>query len=666
MPTWVGIEDGSAQASKVWLARQGDHQQQQEDWWKPLRKLDCEALNVSPEKPIYIEEGRCTADPVSGIVFYNFFRGHQRQLCSAIWFLREETSNKDFRLVPITNDTDSAAIEALYRAAVQATSSLGKGIASVLDQRVDLEQGNAKVKVVQTGNTLTMKQFPSNSWFIGGGQDLQRGYGPYVVEGEEDETVLGPVRHPVFVVHGIGEAFFARDDVKIPSLINQMNATRIHVQQKQVLLWKIACQKAKKTGQALPHPPNRIEFIPIEWFNRLHDSSTALMKSLKATTLQSIPALRAIANDVIFDVLMYLTPNFCESVLECVTTQVNELYGAFAKVHPGFLPHGGKCSFIGHSLGSVIVWDLLSILKDRDEAKAGTTASMNTQGVAIASPEKGGSDLGYQAYAKETGANQACNGTWGPSLTKPMTRTIPFIPECTVFLGSPLGMFLTLRGAHAVFDELRDVAIKQATHRVGEGKSGNDEHVDVPVTSPFSLPTGRLYNIFNPSDPVAYRIEPLLLPQDLDSAELPAPRYLTAPGKDLKFHVKAKQITDDLRKSIMDQKMVWGSLIESAVSALSTDVATTKAAGLAKPHIHGGALNFPLGGKSDRVDYSFQPAVIDNEYISSVLAHSTATYFGNSDLQEFLLTVMSEDEQHHGSLAALEEAKGNTDHAPKS
>jgi hypothetical protein len=53
-----------------------------------------------------------------------------------------------------------------------------------------------------------------------------------------------------------------------------------------------------------------------------------------------------------------------------------------------------------------------------------------------------------------------------------------------------------------------------------------------------------------------------------------------------------------------------------------------------------GPLRFPLGGKSERVDYSFQPGVIDNEYISAVLAHSTATYFTNSDFQDFLIKLV--------------------------
>ena len=64
-----------------------------------------------------------------------------------------------------------------------------------------------------------------------------------------------------------------------------------------------------------PDPPNRVELIPILWYDRIHASTNSLMTSIQATTLNTIPALRAIANDVILDVLMYLTPNFCYDTL---------------------------------------------------------------------------------------------------------------------------------------------------------------------------------------------------------------------------------------------------------------------------------------------------------------------------------------------------------------
>lgn len=86
---------------------------------------------------------------------------------------------------------------------------------------------------------------------------------------------------------------------------------QLHGELTRLLSYQEECKKCEKLKQKLPEPPNRVEFIPIEWYDKVRSPSHALMTSLNAVTLKSIPALRSIANDVIFDVLMYLTPEFC-------------------------------------------------------------------------------------------------------------------------------------------------------------------------------------------------------------------------------------------------------------------------------------------------------------------------------------------------------------------
>jgi len=672
MPTWEHIEDASAVAQAVWLTRPSDLADGTTTapaaaatttaadalTWKPLRKTDCQALNtlVAAQEhddtddyatTVYIEGGRSTADPVNGTVQHNFFRGAERTLVKAVWFILEEKSSSVTLLTPTASPSDQDKIEELYQKAVQAGSSLGTGIASVLDQHVLLSDESKVMVVKSSGGTVSMKKVP-NGWFSSH-LDLQRGYGEYTVEGEDNEMALGPVKHLCFVVHGIGEALFSRDDFKISrfstpiaSIISNMNKTRISIQKRQVDDWKKQCAAAVRNGLPRPLPPARIELLPIEWFSQMHDSSSSLMKSLQAATLTTIPALRAIANDVVFDVLMYLTPAFCEAVLHTVTDQINELYGAFQQVHPEFIPGGGKCSLIGHSLGSVICWDLLSILKEKSllaQAKSsGSDSSADDplvcHGVSVASEVS--VEIGYQMYAKQAHANKARNGTWGPSLTKTLDASIPFVPECTILLGSPLGIFLTLRGAHPVFDQFRKAAAEEAQIKADAAQPGMDAPTEIPITSTFSLPTTSLYNIFHPSDPVAYRIEPLLLPQDIPADKVPPPVYLTAPGKDLRLHVKAKQFGDEIRKSFMVQKNTWNSLVQSVVNVVAAEPDSSKNNIGSDPHgLKAGPLEFPLGGTSTRVDFTFQPGVVDNEckfdyrsvvYLKLPTSHSFSLY----------------------------------------
>ena len=73
--------------------------------------------------------------------------------------------------------------------------------------------------------------------------------------------------------------------------------------------------------------------------------------------------MRQIANEVVLDVLLYLTPAFRQRILSFVCHKINKIYHQFCENNPSFVESGGKCSFIGHSLGTVILFDLLAMQK---------------------------------------------------------------------------------------------------------------------------------------------------------------------------------------------------------------------------------------------------------------------------------------------------------------
>jgi phospholipase DDHD2 len=239
--------------------------------------------------------------------------------------------------------------------------------------------------------------------------------------------------------------------------------------------------------------------------------SHSLVTSLNAVTLSSIPALRSIANDVIFDVLMYLTPEYCEAILQSVTSQINELYHKFHNVHPSFKSIGGRWSLVGHSLGSVIAWDILSILKDNLEKNLPKGDANDPIRIEVPSSPTRVHSLMTLDNADTTEKPMSCqalaendrkHGTWGPCLSKKMVQTIPFTPDLMVFLGSPIGLFLTLRGAHPIFDQLRAVAEAERAKLIPcdneEEETPRVFDVSPIICSPFTLPVGALYNIFHP------------------------------------------------------------------------------------------------------------------------------------------------------------------------
>jgi hypothetical protein len=128
---------------------------------------------------------------------------------------------------------------------------------------------------------------------------------------------------------------------------------------------------------------------------------------------------------------------------------------------------------------------------------------------------------------------------------------------------------------------------------------------------------------------------------------------LTAPGKDVRLHLKAKQFGDDVRKTLAaTQKKgkgnLWGALGGALMESLSID--TTKNAKDAVTKSPRQELCpewppvFPLSSPSNpsRIDYCLQPGVIDNEYFCAVMAHSS--YFCNPDLLDFLIARFTADD----------------------
>jgi hypothetical protein len=125
------------------------------------------------------------------------------------------------------------------------------------------------------------------------------------------------------------------------------------------------------------------------------------------------------------------------------------------------------------------------------------------------------------------------------------------------------------------------------------------------------------------SDPVAYRVEPLLLSPDVNFNDVPPPLYLQPPGQDLRFHLKFKQMGDDIRKTFStNKKNPWGSILETAVTVVGTMNSISNEAAnknsTTSNELTKQDIQFPLGGANKRVDYSLQTGVIDNEYVRCV------------------------------------------------
>jgi len=352
-------------------------------------------------------------------------------------------------------------------------------------------------------------------------------------------------------------------------------------------------------------------------------------QAVTSATLKTIPLMRSLANDVVFDVMMYLTPEFCLETLEFVTKHINDDLKKLMDIYPDFDPlskeigNDCRCSIIGHSLGSVIVWDILSTLKI-DMEKAKDTKSGDTSYNPMEMFNLPLTCFNMPTIPNVTNGKENDNATkanaedlplWGPILPSALKQKLMFIPEFVLFLGSPIGLFLSLRGASNSFSKYSTLSADD-----------NDGFV-----SSFALPVSNaMYNIFHPSDPVAYRIEPLLLPPGYEPNLIPSPCFLTTEQGGLTLHTRFTQLGSTM------QKTFYAPIGNNNNQSPETDKDIMKRQGSSTVPLS--EFKFALGGDKNmnaRVDYQLQQGLVGNDYLSSLVAHTS--YFRNVDVISFII-----------------------------
>eukprot|EP00960_Hanusia_phi_P031486 749318-Hanusia_phi.AAC.1 len=183
---------------------------------------------------------------------------------------------------------------------------------------------------------------------------------------------------------------------------------------------------------------------------------------LSQIMLGTVRALRDMACESTYDTLYYTSPLYKYKILDAVASLLNLKYKEYVERFPKF---SGKVSLFCHSLGSLIAFDLLANQPEHEEKPEGQEDQEGQE----------------QEELEEEDAWE-----W-PKLD--------FKVDNLFAVGSPIAMFLTVRG-----DILSESWPKGATE--------------------FTLPGGaKFFNIFHPTDPIAYRFEPLL---DEEYSKFPA------------------------------------------------------------------------------------------------------------------------------------------------
>lgn len=299
------------------------------------------------------------------------------------------------------------------------------------------------------------------------------------------------IEHLLLVTHGIGQRLGLRTESV--NFIHDVNTLRKTL--KSVYNTSPDLQALNSEVDKLPKN-SRVQVLPIVWRHLLDFPKQSLKHNreeydlgekgsgeeedypnLDDITVEGVPAVRNLITDLALDILLYQSPAYKDHITRIVLSECNRIYRLFLERQPDFK---GKVSLIGHSLGSAIVFDILCRQKDNKEI----------HGLKRSSKDK--------------------------------EHTLDFDVEHCYCLGSPIGLFQMLSGrkiaarqhpstvpAQASFGVREDPFLDAASPTKPSAGATASTYVDITVSSPKCA---SLYNIFHPTDPISYRIEPLISP----------------------------------------------------------------------------------------------------------------------------------------------------------
>ncbi|XP_076749269.1 phospholipase DDHD1 isoform X2 [Xylocopa sonorina] len=365
------------------------------------------------------------------------------------------------------------------------------------------------------------------------GYQLRRGYKDAAIMEDKPHDI----DHIIFVVHGIGQK---RDTGKIIR-----NTT----------LFRDCVDWLKQ--KYFPNSNYRVEFFPVEWRSSLKLDGGIV----EAITPFSVVSIRHLLNTSAMDILYYTSPLYGGEVRAGLQKELNRLYLMFASRHPGWK---GKVSILAHSLGCVIVYDIVT----------------GWMGLDTRPPS--------------------------PETREVLKQRLQFSIENLFCLGSPLSVFLALR-------------------------TPPSNKTDV---MPQSL-CKRFYNIFHWSDPVAYRMEPLLEREYSKIEPVLIPPYGGVDG----------QQTEQLPPTISNTEQTFPPADNDERDENSVDISNRTSDkgwslwGLVRAgwNVKEGVPTALQPGQelTQRLDYVLR-ASLGRNYLYTLAAHTT--YWSNYDVAYFVLT----------------------------
>eukprot|EP01134_Creolimax_fragrantissima_P008529 CFRG8529T1 len=498
--------------------------------------------------------------------------------------------------------------------------------------------------------------------------------------------------HVLFVVHGIGQALDGVD------IVDDVNSLR-----------KVIHSMASRFHDNLQ---GQLIVLPVQWRKgiKFEDEEGT---SIDDITVDGVRPLRELIHSTALDVLFYTNPRTCQRIFDELGKNILELFSKFSERHPGFVERGGKFSVLGHSLGSVLSYDLLS---HQEEAVSPTTSPTHPTTVS-------GKPALIPSATIQSSATSTMLVTDTSALKPTQTRTEEVSTMSQISANTTTQISANISDEYLVINENDTDQVKVAKKEIAKMKAVIDaEKKVVPIQSkindngnplivqgtfgkqkvsyeieyaqlPFEVDTlflcgspiavfmhvrnikltannknslqssgarplvNKLFNLFYPYDPIAYRLEPLVHSTYRDRRSKLV--YYHAGG--MRFHNTVNQVVEEIGKSTSNAT----AAIVKGYSHIAKTFNRSKKAD--KPGLHGKTLEMSEGESGDnkmniqlkkeellkqadevlasanpdgRLDWMLQDAPLENPYLSAIDSH--VRYWDDCDVGLFLFSKMFE------------------------
>lgn len=179
---------------------------------------------------------------------------------------------------------------------------------------------------------------------------------------KKDLSNFREVNHLVLCVHGIGQTL--GKTYEYVNFVHTVNLLRSNMKRLYSAADKL--QQLNKLSRFKDWESNsNVQVLPITWRHSINfktecdigNEDYPKLPTLDEITIDGIVPFRKLVADGIFDILLYAEPYYKKMIMEEVTKQLNTVYMRFKKLNPNF---NGKVHLVGHSLGSMILFDILS------------------------------------------------------------------------------------------------------------------------------------------------------------------------------------------------------------------------------------------------------------------------------------------------------------------